>query len=107
MFTKILDNPIVSIFRVGKCKWSCLWASLTKHYVMRTHGGVDAYIHVLLTSELVGSLLISLTPRPLYTRYFFAQEAGGPRIGMYDTEKKRKLFTLPGLDLLPVLSSSP
>jgi hypothetical protein len=27
---------------------------LTKHYTMKTYGGVDVYIHVFLTSVLVG-----------------------------------------------------
>jgi hypothetical protein len=37
---------------------------LTKHYVMKTYGGVDAYIQVFLIPVLVG--VVSFTPLPLY-----------------------------------------
>jgi hypothetical protein len=35
---KIQENPV----------------SLTKHYAMEAHGGVDAEIHIFLTSVIVG-----------------------------------------------------
>jgi hypothetical protein len=75
---------------------------LIKHYAMKAYGGVDVYIHNLLTSALVGgewwaSRLCRFTtggaPVPLY-------RLGGPqsRSGLV----KRKFLTLPGLEPRPL-----
>jgi hypothetical protein len=70
---------------------------------MKTYGGVDIWIHVFLTSALVGgqwsaSRLSRFTPgeRASYIRW-----TGGcvdPRTGLNDVET-RKLLLLPGLEL--------
>jgi hypothetical protein len=44
---------------------------LTKHYATKTYGGVDVYIHVFLTSALVGD-------GPLYRRYPLPSGLSGP-----------------------------
>jgi hypothetical protein len=65
--------------------------------------GVDAYIHIFLTSALVGGEVVNFTPRPLYPR----ERAPGIhwigglmdlRAGLDDLEK-RKFLTLPGLEI--------
>jgi hypothetical protein len=73
------------------------------HYVMRTYGTVDVYIHVFWSSALVGGEWSASRPS-----CFTAGEIDhgthwiggwvGPRTSMYDVEK-RKLLTLPGLKL--------
>jgi hypothetical protein len=68
---------------------------------MKAYGGVDVYIHVFLTSALVGEWSASRADR------FTPGERGpgthwigwvGPRTGLDDVEK-RKILTLPGLEL--------
>jgi hypothetical protein len=77
---------------------------------MKTYGGVDIYIHVLLTSALVGGE--SSASRP--DRFTPGKRAAGthwlrgwvdPRAGLNDLEK-RKFITLPGLELRPLDSSA-
>jgi hypothetical protein len=77
---------------------------LTKHYAMKAYGGVDVYIHVFLTSALVGCWSAS---RP--GRFTLGERAPGthwiggwmgPRTGL-DVQKKT-LLTLPGLELRPL-----
>jgi hypothetical protein len=71
---------------------------------MRTYGGVDVYIHIFLTSALVGgewsaSRLCRFTPgkEPPVP---IVQEVGGPqsRSGRYG---EVKILTLPGLEIPP------
>jgi hypothetical protein len=71
---------------------------------MKTYGGVDVQIQVLLTWALVGSgqlhAVAALSPGkelPVLIGY----EAGYPRIGLDDVER-RKMFLLPGLELRPL-----
>jgi hypothetical protein len=66
--------------------------------------GVDAYIHVFLTSALDG--VISFTLRPLYPREITpgTHSTGGrmgPRTDLDDVER-RKIFLPPGLELKPL-----
>jgi hypothetical protein len=69
---------------------------------MKTYGGVDVQIHVFLTSALVGDEWSASRPG----RFTLGQRAGthlkgrwvGSRAGLGDV-KKRKLFTLSGLEL--------
>jgi hypothetical protein len=82
---------------------------------MKAYGGVDVYIHVLLTSPLVGGEW-SASRRDRFTPGVRAPGTDwiggwvGPRTGLVDVEK-RKFFTLPGLELrplrLPARSQSP
>jgi hypothetical protein len=73
---------------------------------MKAYGGVDVYIHIFLTSALVGGEWSA--PRPgCFTpreRALGTHWIGGwvdPRAGMDDVEK-RKFLTLPGLELRPL-----
>jgi hypothetical protein len=69
---------------------------------MRAYGGVDVQIHVFLTSALVGGQWSAWRPG----RFTPGEGAPGthwggwvgPRAGLDDVEK-RKLLTLPGLEL--------
>jgi hypothetical protein len=73
---------------------------------MRAYGGVDIWIHIFLTSALVGGEWSASRPYR-----FIPGERGpgtqwiggwvGPRAGLDDVEK-RKFFTLPGLEILPL-----
>jgi hypothetical protein len=74
---------------------------------MKAYGRVDVYIHRLLTSGLVvgewsASCPCRFTPgerAPLGTHWIDGLK--GPRAGLDDMEK-RKLLTLPGLELRPL-----
>jgi hypothetical protein len=77
---------------------------------MKTYGGVDVYIHVFMTSALVGGGWSASRPGSFAT----GETAPGvhciggwvgPRAGLEDVEK-RKLLTLPGLELRPARSRS-
>jgi hypothetical protein len=59
---------------------------------MKAYGGVDVWIHVFLTSALVGG--VWQTSRPCR----FTPGWVGPRAGLENMEK-RKFLTLPGLEL--------
>jgi hypothetical protein len=70
---------------------------------MKAYGGVDIYIHIFLTSALVGSEWSASRPG----RFTFWERAPGthwigrwmgPRNSLDDVEK-RKFLTLPGLEL--------
>jgi hypothetical protein len=70
---------------------------------MKAYGGVDVYIHIFLTSALVGGELSASRPG----RFTFGERAPGshwvggwvePRAGLEYLEK-RKFLTLPGLEL--------
>jgi hypothetical protein len=70
---------------------------------MKMYGGVDVYIHVFLTSALVGGEWSASHPDcfTLQERAPNAHWAGGwvdPRAGLDDVEKT-KFLTLPGLEL--------
>jgi hypothetical protein len=78
---------------------------------MKTYGGVNVYIHIFLTSALVGGEWLVSRPG----RFTPGEIAPGthciggwvdPRAGLDDVEK-RKFPTLPGLVLLTSRSSSP
>jgi hypothetical protein len=65
---------------------------LMKQYVMKAYGGVDEWIHVLLTSALVGGEWSVSRPLPFYPRGKSpgAQWKGGwvdPRAGQNNMEK--------------------
>jgi hypothetical protein len=73
---------------------------------MKANGGGDVYIHIFLTSALVGGEWSASRPGPFTT----GEKAPGthwiggwvdPRAGL-DTVDKRKLLTLPGLELRPL-----
>jgi hypothetical protein len=74
---------------------------------MKAYGGVDMWIHVFLTSALVGGECSASRPGPfLYLRgksprYPLDRSVGGLRYrSRYDVDK-RKFFTLAGLELRP------
>jgi hypothetical protein len=76
------------------------------NYAMNTYGGVDLYIHIFLTSALVGGeWLVSLPDR--FTpgeRAPGTHWTGGwvdPRDGLDDLEKK-KFLSLSGLEVCPL-----
>jgi hypothetical protein len=73
---------------------------------MKAYGGVGVYIHVFLTSALVGGEWSASRPG----RFTPGERAPGthwiggwvdPRAGLDDVEK-RKILTLPGLELRPL-----
>jgi hypothetical protein len=75
---------------------------VSKHYAMKAYGGLDVYIHVFLTSALVGGEWSGLRPGCFVS----GEGASGthwigswvdPRAGLDDVEKK-KFFTIPGLE---------
>jgi hypothetical protein len=77
-----------------------------KHYTMKAYGGVDAYIHIFLTSALVGGEWLA----SLHGRFTPGEKAPGthwiggwvdPRAGL-DNVEKRKFLPLPGLELRPL-----
>jgi hypothetical protein len=70
---------------------------------MKTHGGVDVEIRILLTSALVGGEHSASGPRP----FAYGERAPsthwiggwvGPRTGL-DDEERRKILPLPGIEL--------
>jgi hypothetical protein len=73
---------------------------------MKTYGGVDVYIHIFLTSALVGgewsaSRSVRLTNGERTPGIHWIGGWVDPRTGLNDVEK-RKLLTLPGLELRPL-----
>jgi hypothetical protein len=73
---------------------------------MKVYGGVDVYIHIFLTSALVGGEWSASRPG----RFTPGERAPGthwlegwvsPRVGLDDVEK-RKFLNLPGLELRPL-----
>jgi hypothetical protein len=54
---------------------------------MKAYEGEDVYIHMFLTSALVGSEWSASRPGRLYSRYPFDRRLSGPRAGLEDTEK--------------------
>jgi hypothetical protein len=78
---------------------------------MKTYGGVGVQIHVFLTAALVGgewsaSRLGRLTPGEGARGSHWVGGWVDPRNILDDVEKIR-LLTLPGLELRPLLLSSP
>jgi hypothetical protein len=70
---------------------------------MKAYGGMDVYIHIILTSALAGGEWVSFTPLPVYPR---ERAPGTLWIGGWvdsrtslDAVEKRKFLTLLGLDL--------
>jgi hypothetical protein len=73
---------------------------------MKAYGGVDVYIHIFLTSALAGVEWSASRP----SRFTLGERAPGthliggwvdPRVRPDDMEK-RKILTLPGLELRPL-----
>jgi hypothetical protein len=77
---------------------------------MKTYGGVDVYLHVFLTSALVGGEW-SPSRRGRFTREETAPVTHwigglvGLRVGLDEVEK-RKFLVLPGLELRPLDGSA-
>jgi hypothetical protein len=67
---------------------------------METYGGVDVFIHVFLTSALVGGKW-SPPPGERAASTHWIGSWVGPRAGL-DNVEKRKFLTLPGLVLWPL-----
>jgi hypothetical protein len=65
---------------------------------MKTYGGADVYIHVSLTSALVGGKWSASHPGRFTRGTHWVGGWVDPRAGLDDMEK-RKFFTLPGLEL--------
>jgi hypothetical protein len=74
---------------------------LIKHYAMKAYGGVDVWIHIFLTSALVGGEWSASRPG----RFTFIGSWLGPRTSLDDV-KKGKFLNLPGLELGPLGSPS-
>jgi hypothetical protein len=73
------------------------------HDAMKAYGGAHVYIHIFLTSALVGgewspSRPGHLTPGERAPGTHWIGGWVNPRVGLKDLEK-RKLLTLPGLEL--------
>jgi hypothetical protein len=73
---------------------------------MKTYGGVDVYIHIFLTSALVGGEWSASRPCRFIPGTHFIGGWVDPRVGLDDMEKW-KFFTLPGLELPPSLIVQP
>jgi hypothetical protein len=72
---------------------------------MKTYGGVDAHIHVVLTLALVGCEWLASCPS-IFTpgkepQYPLDRRLSGPQTSL-DAVEKKKLLTLPGLELQPL-----
>jgi hypothetical protein len=83
----------------GKVKLS---VCLTKHYAIKAYGGLGVYIHVFLTSALVGrewsaSLPLRFTPRQEAPGTHWIRGWMGPRTG-FDVTEKRKNILLSGFE---------
>jgi hypothetical protein len=65
---------------------------------MKTYRGVDVYIHVFLTSELVGGEWSALHPGHFTPGTHCIGNCVSPRASLDDVEK-RKFLTLPGLEV--------
>jgi hypothetical protein len=70
----------------------CPCAQLIKHYAMKAYGGVDVYIHIFLTSALVGGEWSASRPGRFTTEKKLLgthRKVGwvGPRAGLGDMEK--------------------
>jgi hypothetical protein len=70
-----------------------------KHYAMKAYWGLDVYIHIFLTSALVGGEWSASRPG----RFTLGERSPGthcvgPRAGLDDVEKW-KFLTIPGLEL--------
>jgi hypothetical protein len=77
---------------VGEIRKAKLSLCITKHYAMKTYGGVDIETHVFLTSALVGSGWSAsrpsrLTPREKAPCAHSIEGWVGPRAGLDDMEK--------------------
>jgi hypothetical protein len=68
---------------------------------MKAYGGVDVYIHIFLTSALVGSEWSVSHPGSFIPGTQWIGDRVGPRAGLDDVEK-RKFLTLRGLELQPI-----
>jgi hypothetical protein len=66
-----------------------------------TYGGVDVYIHIFLTSVLVGGEWSATRPGRFIPGTHWIGGWVGPRAGLDDMEK-RKFLTLPGLEFRPL-----
>jgi hypothetical protein len=70
----------------------CPCAELIKHYAMKEYGAVDVYIHIFLTSALVGgewsaSLPCRFTPGERAPGTHWIGGWMDPRVGLDDVEK--------------------
>jgi hypothetical protein len=61
--------------------------SLIKHYAMKTYGGVDVYIHVILTSALLGGECTASDPGRFTPGTHWMGGWLGPRAGLDEMEK--------------------
>jgi hypothetical protein len=68
---------------------------------MKAYGGVDVYIHILVTRALAGGEWSASRPCRFTPGIHRIGGWEGPRAGLDDVEK-RKLFTLLGLELRPL-----
>jgi hypothetical protein len=77
---------------------------------MKAYGGVNIYIHIFLTSALVGEWSASrpgrFTPRERAPGTHWIGGWVGSRAGIDDVEKT-KYLTLPGLELRPLGRPAP
>jgi hypothetical protein len=67
---------------------------------MKTYRGVDVYIHIFLTSALVGGEWSASRPCRFTPGTHFIGRWVDPRAGL-DNMEKWKFFVLPGLELPP------
>jgi hypothetical protein len=81
----------------GKCKGK-LPVSLTKHYAIKTYGGVYVQIHVFLTSALVEGDLSASRPGRFTPGTQWMGGWVGHMTGLGDVEN-RTCFTSPGLEI--------
>jgi hypothetical protein len=65
---------------------------------MKAYGGVDVYIHIFLTSVIVGGEWSASRPGRFTPGTRWIGGCVGPRAGLDDVEK-RKFLTIPGLEL--------
>jgi hypothetical protein len=94
-------EPELPIRKVKKVK-----LLLIKHYAMKVHGGVDVYIHIFLTSALVGGECSAswpgcFTPRERAPGNHWIEGWVNLTASLDDLEKK-KFFTLLELNLRPL-----
>jgi hypothetical protein len=68
---------------------------------MKVYGGVDVYIHIFLTSALVGSEWSASHPGRFTTGIHWIGGWVGSRAGLDDLEKK-KFLSPPGFELRPL-----
>jgi hypothetical protein len=98
----------VGSFLISVKKGKAVPVLKTKHYAVKTYGGVDVQIHVFLTSALIGGEWSTSRPGPFTPGTHWVRGWVDLRTGLDDVEKK-KISPLPGLELQPLgrLARSP